>query len=164
MEKFVNREYDILICTSIIESGLDIQNVNTIIINNSNKFGLAQLHQIRGRVGRTNRQAYAYLIIEDKNSLTKHAEKRLEAIDSVDSLGRGVELSTHDLEIRGAGEILGAEQSGQIYEIGYAMFTDMLNKSIEFLKTGDNLSNIDDIEIDTNQSCLIPEELSLIHI
>ena len=158
MEKFVNREYDVLVCTSIIESGLDIQNVNTIIINHSSKFGLAQLHQIRGRVGRTNRQAYAYLIIGDKNNLTKEAERRLEAIDSVDSLGGGLELSTHDLEIRGAGEILGAEQSGQIYEIGYAMFTDMLNKSIEFLKDGDIANNIDNIEIDNNYSCLITED------
>ena len=109
-------------------------------------------------MGRTNRQAYAYLIIGDKNNLTKEAERRLEAIDSVDSLGGGLELSTHDLEIRGAGEILGAEQSGQIYEIGYAMFTDMLNKSIEFLKDGDIANNIDNIEIDNNYSCLITED------
>ena len=135
MQRFLDREYDLLICTSIIESGLDIQNVNTIIVNNSNKFGLSQLHQIRGRVGRTNRQAYAYMVIPEYTQITKDAEKRLEAIDSVKSLGGGLELATHDLEIRGAGEILGEEQSGQIYEIGYAMFTDILNKSIEFLRT-----------------------------
>ena len=158
MHKFLNREYDLLICTSIIESGLDIQNVNTIIINNSNKFGLSQLHQIRGRVGRTNRQAYAYMVIPEYAPITKDAEKRLEAIDSVESLGGGLELATHDLEIRGAGEILGEEQSGQIYEIGYAMFTDILNKSIEFLKTGDNEDNADSIEIDVNKSCLISQD------
>ena len=157
MDKFLNRKYDILVSTSIIESGLDIPNVNTIIINNCNKFGLAQLHQIRGRVGRTNRQAYAYLIIPDTN-ITKDAEKRLLAIDSINSLGGGLELATHDLEIRGAGEILGEEQSGQIYEIGYAMFTDMLRKSIELLKNGNITSNIDNIEIDSNYSCLITEE------
>ncbi|MBT5407081.1 MAG: transcription-repair coupling factor [Gammaproteobacteria bacterium] len=158
MHKFLNREYDLLICTSIIESGLDIQNVNTIIINNSNKFGLSQLHQIRGRVGRTNRQAYAYMVIPEYTPITKDAEKRLEAIDSVESLGGGLELATHDLEIRGAGEILGEEQSGQIYEIGYAMFTDILNKSIEFLKTGDNEDDPDSIEIDVNKSCLISQD------
>ena len=138
MNKFLNKEYDLIICTSIIESGLDIQNVNTIIINNANMFGLSQLHQIRGRVGRTNRQAYAYFMISEMSKLTKDAKKRLEAIDSVNSLGGGLELATHDLEIRGAGEILGEEQSGQIYEIGYAMFTDMLNKSVEILKNGVN--------------------------
>ncbi|MBT3549355.1 MAG: transcription-repair coupling factor [Gammaproteobacteria bacterium] len=158
MQKFLNKEYDLLVCTSIIESGLDIQNVNTIIINNSNKFGLSQLHQIRGRVGRTNRQAYAYLVIPEEHKMTKDAEKRLLAIDSVESLGGGLELATHDLEIRGAGEILGEEQSGQIYEIGYAMFTDILNKSIEFLRTGDNKEDIDSIEIEINKSCLITQD------
>ena len=158
MQRFLDREYDLLICTSIIESGLDIQNVNTIIVNNSNKFGLSQLHQIRGRVGRTNRQAYAYMVIPEYTQITKDAEKRLEAIDSVKSLGGGLELATHDLEIRGAGEILGEEQSGQIYEIGYAMFTDILNKSIEFLRTGDNKENIDSVEIDINKSCLITQD------
>jgi len=158
MNKFLNKEYDLIICTSIIESGLDIPNVNTIIINNCNKFGLSQLHQIRGRVGRTNRQAYAYLIIPNKSSLTKDAGKRLEAIDAVDSLGGGLELATHDLEIRGAGEILGEEQSGQIYEIGYAMFTDMLNKSVEILKS-DNASDIDErLDVEVDISCLITED------
>ncbi len=158
MNRFLNKEYDLIVCTSIIESGLDIQNVNTIIINNCNKFGLSQLHQIRGRVGRTNRQAYAYLVIPGKSILTKDAEKRLEAIDAVNSLGGGLELATHDLEIRGAGEILGEEQSGQIYEIGYAMFTDMLNKSVEILKNGDNLDNQETIEIDVDTSCLITQD------
>ena len=158
MSKFLNKEYDLLLCTSIIESGLDIANVNTIIINNSNKFGLSQLHQIRGRVGRTGRQAYAYLIIPEKSMITEDAQKRLEAIDSVNSLGGGLEIATHDLEIRGAGEILGEEQSGQIYEVGYAMFTDLLNKSIKLLKTGEPETELNNIEIDINKSCLIPAD------
>jgi len=158
MNRFLNKEYDLLLCTSIIESGLDIANVNTIIINNSNKFGLSQLHQIRGRVGRTGRQAYAYLIIPEKSMITKDAQKRLEAIDSVSSLGGGLEIATHDLEIRGAGEILGEEQSGQIYEVGYAMFTDLLNKSIKLLKTGKSEIELNDIEVDVNKSCLIPSD------
>ena len=158
MNSFLNNKIDLLMCTSIIESGLDIQNVNTIIINNANKFGLSQLHQIRGRVGRTNRQAYAYLIVDSKKLITKDAAKRLEAFDSVDSLGGGLELATHDLEIRGAGELLGEEQSGQIYEVGYAMFTDMLKKSIDFLKTGHYMDENIDFEIDVNISALIPQE------
>ena len=158
MNSFLNNKIDLLMCTSIIESGLDIQNVNTIIINNANKFGLSQLHQIRGRVGRTNRQAYAYLIVDSKKLTTKDAAKRLEAFDSVDSLGGGLELATHDLEIRGAGELLGEEQSGQIYEVGYAMFTDMLKKSIDFLKTGHYMDENIDFEIDVNISALIPQE------
>ena len=158
MKRFLNKEYDLIICTSIIESGLDIQNVNTIIINNCNKFGLSQLHQIRGRVGRTNRQAYAFLIVPKKLSLTKDAKKRLEAIDGVNSLGGGLELATHDLEIRGAGEILGEEQSGQIYEIGYAMFTDMLNKSVEILKSGSISKDYETVDIDVDISCLITQD------
>ena len=158
MKRFLNKEYDLIICTSIIESGLDIQNVNTIIINNCNKFGLSQLHQIRGRVGRTNRQAYAFLIVPKKLSLTKDATKRLEAIDGVNSLGGGLELATHDLEIRGAGEILGEEQSGQIYEIGYAMFTDMLNKSVEILKSGSISKDYETVDIDVDISCLITQD------
>jgi transcription-repair coupling factor (superfamily II helicase) len=98
------------------------------------------------------------MVIPEYTPITKDAEKRLEAIDSVESLGGGLELATHDLEIRGAGEILGEEQSGQIYEIGYAMFTDILNKSIEFLKTGDNEDDPDSIEIDVNKSCLISQD------
>ena len=158
MNSFINNKIDLLMCTSIIESGLDIQNVNTIIINNANKFGLSQLHQIRGRVGRTNRQAYAYLIVNNKKLITKDAVKRLQAFDSVDSLGGGLELATHDLEIRGAGELLGEEQSGQIYEVGYAMFTEMLKKSIDFIKNKKYEDDDNDFELDVNVSALIPQE------
>jgi len=158
MNNFLNKKYDILLCTSIIESGLDIPNVNTIIINDIVKFGLSQLHQIRGRVGRTIIQAYAYFIIKDQSKITKDAMKRLEAIDSIDSLGGGLELATHDLEIRGAGEILGEEQSGQIYEIGYAMYAEMLSKSIKFLKSGIEETHNDNCEIETVFSALIPQD------
>ena len=136
MNSFINKEYDIIICTSIIESGLDIPNVNTIIINNADKFGLSQLHQIRGRVGRSSTQAYAYLLISNKYKLTSQSKNRLEALDSINSLGGGVEIATKDLELRGAGEILGEEQSGQMYEIGFAMFTDLLKKTVNLLRNG----------------------------
>ena len=158
MNDFLENKIDILLCTSIIESGLDIQNVNTIIINNANKFGLSQLHQIRGRVGRTTRQAYAYLVINETTPITLDAKKRLEAIDSIDSLGGGLELATHDLEIRGAGELLGEEQSGQVYEVGYAMFTEMLSQSIHFLKTGSFVNENEEFELDINIPALIPHD------
>ena len=156
MNKFINKEYDLVICSSIIESGLDITNVNTIIINDCHKFGLSQLHQIRGRVGRTSRQAYSYLIIPNKYKISSVAQKRLDAIDSVNSLGGGFEIATHDLEIRGAGELLGDEQSGQIYEIGYALYIQLLNQAIELNKSGKiKIPSSYDVEI--NKPCLIPE-------
>ena len=156
MNIFINKEYDIIICTSIIESGLDIVNVNTIIINNAEKFGLSQLHQIRGRVGRSSTQAYAYLLLGNKNQITSKSKNRLEALDSIESLGGGVEIATKDLELRGAGEILGEEQSGQMYEIGFAMFTDLLKKTINLLRTGEN-DETSQLIIDVNKPCLIPD-------
>ena len=156
MNSFINKEYDIIICTSIIESGLDIANVNTIIINNADKFGLSQLHQIRGRVGRSSTQAYAYLLISNKYKITSLSKNRLEALDSIDSLGGGVEIATKDLELRGAGEILGEEQSGQMYEIGFAMFTDLLKKTINLLRNGKD-TEISQLIIDVNKPCLIPD-------
>ena len=156
MNIFINKEYDIVICTSIIESGLDIANVNTIIINNADKFGLSQLHQIRGRVGRSSAQAYAYLLISNKNQITSKSKNRLEALDSISSLGGGVEIATKDLELRGAGEILGDEQSGQMYEIGFAMFADLLKKTINLLRTGKDTEN-PQLIIDINRPCLIPD-------
>ena len=145
-----------IICTSIIESGLDISNVNTIIINHADKFGLSQLHQIRGRVGRSSTQAYAYLLISNKYKITTKSKNRLEALDSVDSLGGGVEIATKDLELRGAGEILGEEQSGQMYEIGFAMFADLLKKTINLLRHGKN-TETSHLIIDVNKPCLIPD-------
>ena len=114
MMSFYNHDFDLLISTSIIESGIDIPNANTIIINNANLFGLSQLHQMRGRVGRSSKQAYAYLISPPKNEISDDAQKRLQAIEAVEELGIGFMLATHDLEIRGAGELLGEAQSGQI--------------------------------------------------
>ena len=156
MNSFINKKYDVIICTSIIESGLDIANVNTIIINNADKFGLSQLHQIRGRVGRSSTQAYAYLLIGNKYKITSQSKNRLEALDSIDSLGGGAEIATKDLELRGAGEILGEEQSGQMYEIGFAMFTDLLKKTINLLRNGKD-TEISQLIIDVNKPCLIPD-------
>ena len=156
MNSFINKKYDVIICTSIIESGLDIANVNTIIINNADKFGLSQLHQIRGRVGRSSTQAYAYLLISNKYKISSQSKNRLEALDSIDSLGGGVEIATKDLELRGAGEILGEEQSGQMYEIGFAMFTDLLKKTINLLRNGMD-TEISQLIIDVNKPCLIPD-------
>ena len=123
MSDFINEKIDILICTSIVESGLDMANVNTIIINNAQNFGLSQLHQIRGRVGRSNKQAYAGIILSDTKRITKDADLRIDAFIKTDSLAGGLDIAGHDLDIRGAGEILGEEQSGQILEIGYGMYT-----------------------------------------
>ena len=134
MKDFINEKISILVCTSIIESGLDMTNVNSIIINDAQNFGLSQLHQLRGRVGRSNKQAYAGLIVCSKNKLTIDADKRINAFISTNSLAGGIDIAGHDLEIRGAGEILGEEQSGQIFEIGYGMYTSMLSKAIQQIK------------------------------
>ena len=137
MQNFQNRHYDILIATTIIESGIDIPNANTIIINRADKLGLSQLHQLRGRVGRSHHQAYAYLITPNWNTLGKDAQRRLEAFTTLDSLGAGFLLASQDLEIRGAGEILGDEQSGQIQQIGISYYLDLLERSIAALKNGE---------------------------
>ena len=158
MSNFINEKIDILICTSIIESGLDMANVNTIIINNAQNFGLSQLHQIRGRVGRSNKQAYAGIILSDRKRITKDADLRIDAFIKTDSLAGGLDIAGHDLDIRGAGEILGEEQSGQILEIGYGMYTSMLSKAINQIKN----NKIDEIkqhvEVDAYISTLIPQE------
>ena len=137
MQNFQNRHYDILIATTIIESGIDIPNANTIIINRADKLGLSQLHQLRGRDGRSHHQAYAYLITPNWNTLGKDAQRRLEAFTTLDSLGAGFLLASQDLEIRGAGEILGDEQSGQIQQIGISYYLDLLERSIAALKNGE---------------------------
>lgn len=134
MLEFVTGRANMLLCTTIIETGIDIPTTNTIIIHRADKFGLAQLHQLRGRVGRSHHQAYAYLLIPDFNSLTQHAKSRLEALQNMKELGSGFCLAMHDLEIRGAGEILGNNQSGEIHEIGFEMYANMLNKAIIALK------------------------------
>ena len=136
MLDFHRQRFNVLLCTTIIESGIDIPSANTIIINRADRFGLAQLHQLRGRVGRSHHRAYAYLVIPDRKSITKDAEKRLEALASLDELGAGFTLATHDLEIRGAGELLGEGQSGQIAEVGFSLYTELLERAVRSIKQG----------------------------
>jgi len=138
MLDFYHRRFNILVCTTIIETGIDVPNANTIIINRADHFGLAQLHQLRGRVGRSHHRAYAYLVVPPRQLMTNDAVKRLEAIESLEDLGIGFTLATHDLEIRGAGELLGEEQSGQIHEVGYSMYTELLERAVRELKAGRN--------------------------
>jgi transcription-repair coupling factor (superfamily II helicase) len=137
MLDFYHRRYNLLLCTTIVESGIDVPTANTIIINRADRFGLAQLHQLRGRVGRSHHRAYAYLVAPPRATMTADAIKRLEAIDSLEDLGSGFTLATHDLEIRGAGELLGDVQSGQIQEIGFSLYTELLGRAVESLRAGD---------------------------
>lgn len=136
MLDFYHQRFNVLLCTTIIETGIDIPSANTIIINRADKFGLAQLYQLRGRVGRSHHRAYAYLIRPERRSMTADAMKRLEALESMEDLGTGFMLATHDLEIRGAGELLGDEQSGQIHEIGFSMYTELLERAVAALRSG----------------------------
>ncbi len=133
---FYQQRYDILLCTTIIETGIDIPTANTILINRADKFGLAQLHQLRGRVGRSHHQAFAYLLVEEDRTLTPQAKKRLEAIQLMEELGSGFHLAMQDLEIRGAGEVLGEKQSGEILEVGFSLYNDMLAGAVASLKAG----------------------------
>ena len=135
MLDFYQQRFNVLLCTTIIETGIDIPTANTIIMNRADRFGLAQLHQLRGRVGRSHHQAYAYLLVETE-ALTAQARKRLEAIQAMEQLGSGFYLAMHDLEIRGAGEVLGESQSGEMQEIGFSLYTDMLNAAISSLRHG----------------------------
>ncbi|MDZ7735805.1 MAG: TRCF domain-containing protein [Gammaproteobacteria bacterium] len=136
MLDFYHRRFNVLVCTTIIETGIDVPSANTIIINRADRFGLAQLYQLRGRVGRSHHRAYAYLVVPSRRAMSADAVKRLEAIESLEELGIGFTLATHDLEIRGAGEILGEEQSGQIHEIGFGLYMDMLERAVTALKAG----------------------------
>ena len=162
MLDFYHRRFQVLVCTTIIETGIDIPNANTIVINRADRFGLAQLHQLRGRVGRSHHRAYAYLIVPDRRAMTADAIKRLEAVESLGDLGAGFNLATHDLEIRGAGEILGDEQSGQIQEVGYALYTRLLERAVAALRAG-RAPALDrpldtGAEIDLREPALIPED------
>ena len=136
MRDFVSQRFNVLLCTTIIETGIDVPTANTIIMHRADKFGLAQLHQLRGRVGRSHHQAYAYLLVHDVHGLTKQAQRRLEAIQQMEELGSGFYLAMHDLEIRGAGEVLGENQSGEMQEIGFQLYSDMLNEAVRSLKNG----------------------------
>ncbi len=161
MSAFYHQRHHILLCSTIIETGIDIPNANTIIIERADKFGLAQLHQLRGRVGRSHHQAYAYLLCPPRSAVTPDAAKRLEAIEAAGDLGAGYLLATHDLEIRGAGELLGEEQSGQIHSVGFALYMDMLQRAVEALKRGE-IPDVDapldqGTEVDLHLPALIPE-------
>ncbi len=135
MRDFYQQRFNVLLCTTIIETGIDVPTANTILMNRADRFGLAQLHQLRGRVGRSHHQAYAYLLVETE-ALTAQAKKRLEAIQAMEQLGSGFYLAMHDLEIRGAGEVLGESQSGEMQEVGFSLYTDMLNSAIASLRQG----------------------------
>jgi transcription-repair coupling factor (superfamily II helicase) len=137
MSDFYHQRQNVLVCSTIIETGIDVPNANTVIIDRADKFGLAQLHQLRGRVGRSHHQAYAYLLTPPRSALTRDAEKRLEAIESAGELGAGFMLASNDLEIRGAGELLGDEQSGQIEQVGFSLYLEMLNRAVESLRKGE---------------------------
>lgn len=162
MVDFHKQRFNILVCSTIIESGIDIPNANTMIINRADKLGLAQLHQLRGRVGRSHHKAFAYLIIPGWKAITKDAKKRLEAIESLEDLGAGFTLATHDMEIRGSGELLGEEQSGQIQNIGFNLYCDMLERAVEALKKGEDIDLMADddshIDVELNIPALIPED------
>lgn len=137
MKGFYQQRYNVLLCTTIIETGIDVPTANTIVIHRADRLGLAQLHQLRGRVGRSHHQAYAYLLTPGEDAITNNAKKRLEAIQAMEDLGAGFYLAMHDLEIRGTGEVLGESQSGNIHEIGFSMYSEMLNTAVRALKAGE---------------------------
>ena len=162
MLDFYHRRFNILLCTTIVESGIDVPTANTIIINRADRLGLAQLHQLRGRVGRSHHRAYAYLVAPPKAAMTADAVKRLEAIDSLEDLGSGFTLATHDLEIRGAGELLGDTQSGQIQEIGFSLYTELLGRAVESLRAGKE-PNLEGplnsgVDINLHVAALLPDD------
>ena len=161
MLDFSHGRINVLVCSTIIETGLDIPNANTMLINRADKFGLAQLYQLRGRIGRSHHRAYAYLIAPHPKVISRDATKRLEVIESLEELGVGFTLATHDLEIRGAGEILGDEQSGHIQEIGFGLYSDLLMRTVDALKSGKDSSLINasevGVEVNLNIPTLFPE-------
>ncbi|MBK6615676.1 transcription-repair coupling factor [Ottowia sp.] len=162
MRDFVAQRYNILLCSTIIETGIDVPTANTIVMSRADKFGLAQLHQLRGRVGRSHHQAYAYLMVPDIEGLTKQAAQRLDAIQQMEELGSGFYLAMHDLEIRGAGEVLGENQSGNMMEIGFQLYNEMLAEAVRCLKEGkepDLLSPLSvTTEINLHAPALLPDD------
>jgi transcription-repair coupling factor (superfamily II helicase) len=161
MRDFVAQRHNLLLCSTIIETGIDVPSANTIVISRADKFGLAQLHQLRGRVGRSHHQAYAYLLVPDVEGLTKQAAQRLEAIQQMEELGSGFYLAMHDLEIRGAGEVLGENQSGNMMEVGFQLYNEMLGEAVRSLKAGrepDLLSPLSAAtEINLHAPALLPD-------
>src|SRR5271169_1871711 len=161
MRDFYHQRFNVLLCTTIIETGIDVPTANTIIMNRADRFGLAQLHQLRGRVGRSHHQAYAYLLVDSKEGLTVQAKKRLEAIQAMEQLGSGFYLAMHDLEIRGAGEVLGESRSGEMQEIGFQLYVDMLKSAVDALKAGREADLTEPLgvttEINLHVPALLPE-------
>ncbi|RYF60815.1 MAG: transcription-repair coupling factor [Comamonadaceae bacterium] len=151
MKGFYQQKFNVLLCTTIIETGIDVPTANTIVIHRADRFGLAQLHQLRGRVGRSHHQAYAYLMTPGEDAITSNAKKRLEAIQAMEELGSGFFLAMHDLEIRGTGEVLGDSQSGNIQEVGFSMYNEMLNEAVRALKAGEE----PDLDAPFNAACEI---------
>ncbi|MEA9601177.1 transcription-repair coupling factor [Polynucleobacter sp. MG-28-Ekke-A2] len=156
MREFVTQRTNILLCTTIIETGIDVPTANTIIMHRADKFGLAQLHQLRGRVGRSHHQAYAYLLVSDPEALSKQAQLRLNAIQAMEELGSGFYLAMHDLEIRGAGEVLGDKQSGEIHEIGFQLYTEMLNRAVKSLRSGKEPDLLSPLQATTDVNLGVP--------
>ncbi len=162
MKGFYQQRYNVLLCTTIIETGIDVPTANTIVIHRADRLGLAQLHQLRGRVGRSHHQAYAYLLTPGEDAMTSNAKKRLEAIQAMEDLGAGFFLAMHDLEIRGTGEVLGESQSGNIHEIGFSMYSEMLNEAVRALKSGEE-PDLDSpfsalCEVNLHASALLPSD------
>ncbi|WP_444993998.1 transcription-repair coupling factor [Aliikangiella sp. IMCC44359] len=161
MKQFYHQRFHVLVCTTIIETGIDVPTANTIIMDRADKLGLAQLHQLRGRVGRSHHQAYAYLLTPNPKTITKDAKKRLEAIENLEDLGAGFILATHDLEIRGAGELLGDEQSGHMQTIGFSLYMELLDRAVESLKSGQEpslkMTQDEQTEVNLGESALLPE-------
>ncbi|MDO8450308.1 MAG: transcription-repair coupling factor, partial [Rhodoferax sp.] len=162
MKDFVAQRYNLLLCSTIIETGIDVPTANTIVMSRADKFGLAQLHQLRGRVGRSHHQAYAYLMVPDLEGLTKQAQQRLDAIQQMEELGSGFYLAMHDLEIRGAGEVLGENQSGNMLEVGFQLYNEMLSEAVRCLKAGiepDLLSPLNvTTDINLHAPALLPDD------
>ncbi|MBX2808214.1 MAG: transcription-repair coupling factor [Cellvibrionaceae bacterium] len=162
MSEFYHQHFNILLCSTIIETGIDVPNANTIIIERADKFGLAQLHQLRGRVGRSHHQAYAYLLTPPSKVMSSDAEKRLEAISQADTLGAGFTLASHDLEIRGAGELLGEDQSGQMHTIGFSLYMSLLEQTVKAMRSGQTLDETtllfdNNTDINLHIPALIPD-------
>ncbi|HPD34554.1 MAG TPA: helicase-related protein, partial [Candidatus Kapabacteria bacterium] len=171
MEEFLERKYDVLVTTKIIESGLDIPNANTIIINRANNFGLAELYQLRGRVGRSNKQAYCYLVIPNDYKIPEKSLKRIQALEEFTELGSGLKLAMRDMELRGVGNLFGAEQSGFITDLGYELYSRILDEAVQELKeeefaelfaeqdqTHKKLLKNDNLEIDYDQNAFFPQD------
>ncbi|HEY4748393.1 MAG TPA: TRCF domain-containing protein, partial [Steroidobacteraceae bacterium] len=158
MVEFADAEHDVLVCTTIIESGLDIPNVNTIIIDRAGQLGLAQLYQLRGRVGRSAAKAYAYLLHEKQERLSDDARKRLQAVFEASELGAGFKIAMHDLEIRGAGNILGAEQHGHVTAVGFELYTQMLEEAVNEQRGAPKAEALPEITVDLALSTAIPDE------